>query len=182
MEYNSTILTSKYELYLPSEEILLGEIKEVINLIQIKAISRNKLMNIGRECVGENNMISMSDLIALLIGIGLVLLGFFDWLHFRRVVQQGNSTEAIVIKFYDGDVNGNSYPVFRYYVEGTEYVRKVRYSSSNAKTISQQNCVSEDDYYLGKRMKISCDIKSLLTLLLKVKVLLDAKRLYSEEP
>jgi len=95
-------------------------------------------------------MISMSDLIALLIGIGLVLFGFFDWLHFRRVIQQGNSTEAIVIKFYDGDVNGNSYPVLRYYVEGTEYVRSVRYSSSNAKTISQQNCVSEDDYYLER--------------------------------
>ena len=101
----------------------------------------------------------MPGISILIVGLCLIAFGCIDWLHFYIVFRQGNKTEAVVIKFYGGDPTGNWYPVLRYTVNGVEYTKKVRYSSSNSNNTSEQDCESGDKYYLGKRLTIFYDTR-----------------------
>jgi len=85
-------------------------------------------------------------------------MGIFDFLRFRRVLQQGDSAEAVILRLDEmGEEGGQWIPTICYQVNGTEYVKKLKYSKMIIQELREPSQSHGDKYYEGKGLRVFYD-------------------------
>ena len=100
----------------------------------------------------------MSLFFLLVPGFGLGVYCYFAWLRrvSARLVQEGNTTEATVVRLLEIGDGGRWVPILSYMVNGVEYAKKYRWP---IKHLSGLDYGPKHDSYLGKKITVFYDAK-----------------------